>query len=249
MLRIFICEDNAIQRGQIEKIINNYVLMEDLDMEIAVSSQSPDDIITYLLEHTGISGLYFLDMDLGCEMDGIALAEKIRMNDPRGFIVFVTVHAETLPLTFEHKVEALDFVTKDNFLIAERICSCVQDAYLKYSGKNSELLDNFVFKVNRNVISVKRNSILYFMASQNAPHKITIYTDGEMHSFYGKISELEDTLGDIFFRCHQSFIINLRRVKRIDEPKKLVYLDDGSTCCISNRHLRKLVDAVQVSIK
>lgn len=240
MLRVYICEDNDNQRAQLTQIIENCIAKNKLDMMVVVSTPSPDSVLLFLENNEGVSGLYFLDMDLNCDTDGIALAEKIRKYDPRGFIVFVTAHAETLNLTFKHKVEALDFIVKDDFRVSERVCECLQDASIKYKGKNKESKDYFVLKSNQRIIPLKYDEILYFESSQGAAHKIIVYTDGGIYSFYGKIRELEKNLGGNFFRCHKSYIINLMRVSEIDTDSKKVYFDSSASCCVSTRLLTKL---------
>lgn len=244
MLQVFICEDDDVQRKRIGRIICNYITIEDLDMKVVVSSQSPNDIVSFLEKNEENSGLYFLDMDLNCETDGIRLAERIRKHDPRGFIVFITAYAETLPLTFKHKVEALDFITKDDLKISDRICECIRDAYIKHAGKNSELQDNFVFKSNQNIISLNRKKILYFEAAQEIPHKVRVYADSSTYTFYGTMNELEKNLNDGFFRCHKSFIVNVRRIKGIDTAQKTVLFDNGAFCYVSARNLKKLVSMI-----
>lgn len=71
MVPIFICEDDAIQRHRLEDIIKKYVMIEDYDMEIVLSTDSPNDLLQYVDEHRDVRGLYFLDIDLGQEMNGV----------------------------------------------------------------------------------------------------------------------------------------------------------------------------------
>ena len=57
MLNIFICEDNLIQRTKLEMLINNYLLMEDLDMHIALSTANPDELLEYVTLHPQNQGI------------------------------------------------------------------------------------------------------------------------------------------------------------------------------------------------
>lgn len=109
MLPIYICEDNSVQLSYFEKIINNYLLMEELDMEIVCATTSPEEILKVQSRFHGI-GLYFLDIELNSDMDGFGLAEEIRKKDPRGYIVFITTHSELSYLSFERHVEAMDYI-------------------------------------------------------------------------------------------------------------------------------------------
>ena len=58
MLKIYICEDIDIQRENLRKTIENIILMEELDMEIACVSDKPRDIID-TVQNTKEVGIYF----------------------------------------------------------------------------------------------------------------------------------------------------------------------------------------------
>lgn len=121
MLKVFICEDNNLQRDKIKSTVENTIIIENLDMKVALSTGKTQDIIDYLENNKG-SGLYFIDIDLNSDMNGIQLAERIRQYDPRGFIVFVTTHGEMSYLTFIYKIEVMDYIIKDDYSnVGERI--------------------------------------------------------------------------------------------------------------------------------
>ena len=64
MINIFICEDNLIQRTKLETIIQNFLLMEDLEMQIVLSTANPDEILAHLQRHPQSKSIFFLDIDL-----------------------------------------------------------------------------------------------------------------------------------------------------------------------------------------
>ena len=103
MLKIYICEDIEAERDKMQKVIENIVLMEDLDMELSCVSEDPHKILKEVKETEEV-GIYFLDIALGADMTGLALAQEIRKYDPRGFIIFVTTHSEMSYLTFIYKI-------------------------------------------------------------------------------------------------------------------------------------------------
>ncbi len=128
MLNIMICEDNIEQLIKIKRYIKDIIMIENFDMEIVLATSKPEDIISHLKKNK-ISGLYFLDVDLNSNINGIKLAEIIREYDPRGFIVFVTTHAEMSYLTFIYKVEAMDYIIKDTIEnVKQRIHECILNA-------------------------------------------------------------------------------------------------------------------------
>ena len=48
MLNVFICEDNTIERNKFEKIIKDIIMIENLDMDVSLSTGNPEDILSYL---------------------------------------------------------------------------------------------------------------------------------------------------------------------------------------------------------
>lgn len=240
MLKIFICEDNNDQRNKFTKLINDIILIEDFDMEVALSTINPTEIIAYL-KNNEISGLYFLDVDLKCDMNGINLAEQIREYDPRGFIVFVTTHAEMSYLTFLYKVEAMDYIIKDNYNnIKERIHQCILNANTKYTSKATDNKKIFSIKSHDKIITIEFNKILFFETS-NVIHKIVIHAEDRQVEFYAKMKDIEDKLDSRFCRCHRSYIVNKENIKEIDKTNRIIYMINNEECLVSTRGMKLLL--------
>lgn len=240
MLKIFICEDNKPQKEKFRDIINNIILIENYDMSIELVTENPYEVLDNIKTRT-VSGLYFLDVDLNSDINGIQLAEQIRKYDPRGFIVFITTHAEMSYLTFIYKVEAMNYIIKDNFKnIAERIGDCMRDAHSKYKTKSAELQRVFSIKVNDKIINVDFNDIIFFETSSTI-HKVILNCTNRQVEFYSNMKDIEAVLDERFCRCHTSFIINRDKVKEIDKKNRIVYMVTGDECIASMRGIRKLL--------
>lgn len=241
MLKVFVCEDTSEQREKITKIIKDIIMIEDFDMEVALSTSDPHEVIKHISENDG-TGLYFLDVDLKSNINGINLATEIRKYDPRGFIVFVTTHAEMSYLTFIYKVEAMDYIIKDNYAnIKERVHQCILDANTKYSAKATDLQKNFTMKVDDKVINVEFNKILFFETS-NVIHKVIIHAVNRQIEFYAKMKDIEDKLDERFYRCHRSYLVNKDNIKEIDVKNRIAYMTNGEECLISTRLIKGLME-------
>ena len=136
MLRIFICDDNATQLADITTLIDSCIKKNSLDMAITISTQYPSEIIAVLPLQKEI-GLYFLDIDLKCEIDAYMLAALIRKQDPRAFIVIVTGDKDSQSLIFKYAVEAMDYIIKDSPDFKERIEACIKNANDRYATKTT----------------------------------------------------------------------------------------------------------------
>lgn len=239
MLKVFICEDNKEQRERFSKIVQDVLLIENYDIELGLVTSDPNELINYI-DNNDLSGLYFLDIDLKSEINGIELATKIRKYDPRGFIVFITTHAEMSYLTFIYKVEAMDYIIKDNYNnIRERIQQCIADAHTKYSAKSTELQKIFTIKSDDKIVNIEYRKILFFETSPTI-HKVIVHAVDRQIEFYAKMKEIEEKLDDRFYRCHKSFIVNKDNIKEIDVNNRCIYMINGEQCLISTRLMKGL---------
>jgi len=239
---VFICEDNEPQRLKITECIEKYIMIEDLNMEIVLSTHDPDILLSHLKRNSNV-GLYFLDVDLRHNLNGIQLAEAIRKYDPRGFIVFITTHGEMLPMTFKYKVEAMDFIVKDDIGgIESKIVACIKNAFSKFTARSTTLQANYVFKIaEQKVISVPYDKILYIETSSQSPRKVILYTTESMFEYYGKLDDIQKQLDERFYRCHKSFIVNVQAVECIDKKEHVVYLKGGYKCFVATRRIKTLL--------
>lgn len=240
MIKVFICEDNKRQREKFTETIENSIIIENFDMEVALSTENPDDIIIYL-KNNNVSGLYFLDVDLKSNINGIKLAELIREYDPRGFIVFVTTHAEMSYLTFIYKVEAMDYIIKDNYQnVNARIHQCIINANKKYTSKTTAIQKNFNIKAKDKIINVEYDKILFFETS-TIIHKVILHAIDRQIEFYSNMKNIEENLDDRFYRCHRSFLVNKDNIKEIDISNKIIKMINDETCQASTRLIKGLL--------
>lgn len=239
MLKVYICEDIKVQREKIAKVVENVILMEDLDMEIGAVTDNPMEILEHVKnsEHVGI---YFLDIDLNASLNGLGLAKELRKYDPRGFIVFVTTHSEMSYMTFIYKLEAMDFILKDNENeIQKRVYQCILKANQRFSSQNNNLQANFTLKTNGKMITVDYDEILFFETSANI-HKVILHAKNRVVEFNGKMKEVEEQLDERFYRCHRSFIVNRDNIKEVDMLERVIYMINGESCLVSSRMMKGL---------
>lgn len=138
MISIIICEDDWRQRQMLETYVKNYIMMESLDMELVFSTGNPLEVLEFVKSQSRIIGLYFLDVDLQHEMSGLTLAAKIRDYDNLGKIVLSNTWG-TVYLTFTYKVEALDYIIKDNKEhLQQKICENIQLAHERITSERGD---------------------------------------------------------------------------------------------------------------
>lgn len=239
MLNIFVCEDDPMQRKNVVQIIKNTVLIEELDMRLILDTPNPYELLE-AVKTSQNTGIYFLDIDLKCDMNGMKLAQQIRMFDPRCFIIFVTSHSELSYMTFQYRVEAMDFVLKDNPAEAKvKIRECLLNASERYALQSNKTHKVYTIKIGERKISVDYNDILFFETSSNI-HKVILHAKDRQIEFSGSIKELEKALGDNFVRCHRSFLVNRNNIKETDTKNRIIYFANGETCLMSLRMMKEV---------
>ncbi len=239
MLDIFVCEDNVIQRQAIVQTIQNTVLIEELDMQLVLDTGDPYALLEILKTNLN-TGIYFLDIDLGSDINGMKLAQQIRLYDPRGFIIFITAHSELSFMTFQYRVEAMDFVLKDTPAEAQvKIRECLLNAMERYTLQTNKTHKVYTIESGERKISIDYDDILFFETSSNI-HKVILHAKERQIEFFSTIKELANDLGNDFVRCHRSFLVNKKSIKEVDTKNRIIYFTNGETCLMSTRMMKGL---------
>ncbi len=238
MLNILVCEDNDVQRQAIVQIIQNTVLIEELDMQLVMETGNPYKLLDEI-RNSQNTGVYFLDIDLNSDMNGMKLAQQIRLFDPRGFIIFITAHSELSFMTFQYRVEAMDFVLKDNPAeLKVKIRECLLNAMERYTLQTNKTHKVYMIDVGGRKISVDYDEIFFFETSSNI-HKVILHAKDRQIEFSGTIKELANALDDNFVRCHRSFLVNKSNIKEVDAKNRIIHFTNGETCLMSTRMMKQ----------
>lgn len=245
MLDVFICEDQESQRRKLESMIERYILIEELEMKLTLSTDDPMELLQYLEEHPTTVGVYFLDVDLGAEINGIQLGSKIRNLCVDGKIIFITTHSELLPLTFKYKVEAMDYILKDKPKeIQIRVQEALDQAQRHYTSENKISDQRIRIEVGNQVRLFDPDEVLFFETSSNS-HKLILHLINGSLEFYGKLTEVEE-LSDAFLRVHRSFVVNQKNITHIDRKNHLISFINGEHCLVSTRKIKPLERALKM---
>lgn len=243
MINIAICEDNFKQRDYINSIIENYIIRENLNMKIALSTDKSADIINFAKDHEE-RAIYFLDIHLVNDMSGVELGRHVRTIDPSAFIIFVTTYAEVSSLVFEYRVAAMDYILKDDKTkMKTRIEDCLKEASDLYFNE-SRFNRIITVKTSHKILNLRVEDILFLETSEKA-HKIRVHEMNSQKEFYATLKEIEEQLGSDFYRCHKSFIVNVRKIKEINKTLGCAIMANGEQCYISNKYFKGLVECLQ----
>lgn len=237
MLDIFVCEDNDAQRRMVVQMIQNTVLIEELHMQLVLDTADPYELLETVRDSQN-TGVYFLDIDLNTDINGMKLAQQIRLFDPRGFIIFITAHSELSYMTFQYRVEAMDFVLKDNPAeVKVKVRECLLNAMDRHTLQTNKTHQTYTIEAGGRKISIDYDEILFFETSSNI-HKVILHAKDRQIEFSGTLKVLANTLGGAFVRCHRSFLVNKNNIKEVDAKNRIIYFANGETCLLSTRMMK-----------
>ena len=243
MLNILICEDDIKQRAYLEAVVNKYI--SGYDMALVLSTGSPKKILDYLKNNPNVQKLYFLDIDLQHEINGIALATRIKEVDISAKIVFITVHAALSYLVFTYKIEALDYIVKDSDDIVKRVGECISIAYKRNEKMNIGERECFQVKTGDQIWTIPHNDIMFFETHLASAHKMILHTADTQIEFRAPMNKVANISPD-FYRCHKSFVVNINNIKRVDKSTKEIEMVNGEIAFTTVRKIPKLLDLIGI---
>ncbi len=244
MLPVYICEDEEKIRNAERAWLEKQILIEGLDMEIALCTGSPEELLEYLSGQQK-QGIYFLDVELkGASMDGFRLGQEIRKKDARGFLVYVTAFQDLAFETFRYHLEALDYICKKNpEKMYAGLSHCLKVIAERVSREQGEQQEYFTVRTLDVVRHIPLEEILYF-ATAGRTHRIELHARRERLDFIGSIQELEKKLAPKFVRVHRAYLVRGDEIDRVNLKTREVILKNGERCPFSRNMKQRLLDSV-----
>ena len=244
MNNIILCEDNIHERKQLISILNSEI--EKFDCKISLSTGNPHDVIRHIDNRTS-SFIYFLDVDLNSDLNGFELAKLIRTYDPNGYIIFLTGHAELTLLTFQYKVQALDYIIKGDInILKTKVSDCLIAVHNNLTAANTKVDNTISIDVGNNILFLDYKDILFFETA-GTEHKISVHTHNGQSEFYGTLKNIEKTVSSDFYKTHRSYLVNTKKIKSINKSKMVIEMINEEICYVSLRYLKGLLKNVYIN--
>lgn len=234
MIPVYICDDELPIRKSLEQIVRNQILILDSDMGPVRALEDPEKLLE-VQKQDSVPAIYFLDIDFPGKMSGLELAQKLRQYDPRGFIVFITAHNDLAFETFRLRLEALDYIVKgDHTAMTGRVQSCLESIRERMEAQRPGQGSYCTVKILDTVRHIPMDSILYLEAV-GLRHTLQMHLDNELLEFNSSLEHLAQQLGEGFWRCHRSFLVNRSRIRAVHLKEQTVEMDNGDICLLSRK--------------
>ncbi|MGL5753461.1 MAG: LytR/AlgR family response regulator transcription factor [Paraclostridium sp.] len=193
------CDDELLHREILKKFLCT-ALDEDFVEYNLIEYCSGEE----LLEKYNKIDILFLDIQMN-ELSGMDVARKIREFDNNVEIIFTTSIVQHVFKAYE--VRAYRYLVKpiDYEEFKNEVKLCISD----YLEKNSAVL----IDSNKTTLVLPIGDILY---AEVRKKEVTIYTETKTYTIETSMKSIEKKLlNHNFFRCHHSYLVNLKKINEI----------------------------------
>lgn len=220
---IAIIDDELIQREYLFTILNSWKSSNELNIKMFNNAEA------FLFDYEENKDYDILLLDIEMEkLNGIELAQKIRRDNEKVQIIFVTGFSDYISLGYD--VSALHYLIKP--VSTDKLHHVLNKAINILSKKEQ----NIIIKVDGQNIIIKLNDIIYI---ESLGHYININTiKKEEFVIKNGINKFMKELNENFVIPHRSYIVNLKYVKII--TKNSIILDNDKEIPISKNNFEQL---------
>ncbi len=227
MIRIAICDDEKHMSDHIRAMASDFFRKKNREIQLRTFLSGEE-----LLNYDGQMDILFLDIQMN-GMDGLETARKLRAGKFRGFLIFITVLKEMVFQSFE--VQAYDYLVKP--VDEKQFRKTMERLYVSVQNTSE---DSLLVQQGYERRIVPKDEIVF---CEVIDRKIYLnLASGEVVDYYERIENLETKLGSHFFRCHRSYLINLKHLKGYKNGT--AYMDNHKEIPVSRLRSREFSGVV-----
>ncbi len=218
MLSIAVCDDEVIECCNMAKRIKD--ILEDMKIPCIIRQFRSGGELLQALESFDI---VFLDIIMQ-DLDGMKTAQIFREKAFDKILIFISSSREYVFDAYD--VEAFQYLLKpvDN----RKLKRVLQKAVLKTEKRSQEFI---IVSRERQKKKLFLDDIYYFEIKGRV---VDVHGTEGVFTYYEQIGELENKLRDKgFFRCHKSYLINLKYVDVYNRQEAI--LENGEGIVIAKR--------------
>lgn len=215
-MRLAICDDDRAFLKELEQRLTGYPFVGQVD-----PYTRPEELLRELGEKERFDAV-LMDIDLGDGRSGIEYARRLYREAPHLPVIYVTGYNDRY---------AQRILLEETNLVGYLTKPVEEWLLLRYLNKVLDLqtaATKVVFHQKGLLLSLAADQIVY-LESRN--HVTVIRTPEASYTVYEKLSDIIQRLPEGFVRCHKSYAVNMRYIRRLETGK--LQLDNGLVLRIS----------------
>ena len=217
-IKIAVCDDEHHQTEYIKSLVNKWADGKNIGLTVDMFESAENFKSAW--SESKIFDILLLDIEMGGQ-NGVELARNLRKTDEKLVIIFITGFADYVSEGYD--VSALHYLMKP---VKEDKFYEVLDKALTSLRKTSRTI---LFPKTGGDVKIKADDIIY---AEVLSHTVMLYlADGTSEEFIMRISDMEKLLGKGFFKCHRSYVVSMKYVRRVTKTEMI--LEDGQKIPLS----------------
>lgn len=229
MLNFVLCDDNPSILNKLSKMLEAIFIENNIDACIKLESSSAEEVIDYVSKNN-IDAI-ILDINLNSKITGCDIADLLRKEDKKVYIIFTTGHLEYALIAYKYKT--FDYLPKP--ITKERL----KETILRLVDDMQNVPSKFI-KINSKTI-INENEINYI---KKDGMKIVFCANNRKYETYSSFNKLNSCLPDNFIRCHKSYVANINNISDINSNKNIVLFSNNDQCSIGDKYKNNFLEGL-----
>lgn len=223
-MNIAVVDDESVIREQVE----NFIRKQCPDCSLRTYSAGEE-----LLSDGRRFDIIFLDIRME-GAGGIETARELRRRQEESVLIFITGMKDYVFEAFD--VSAFHYLLKP---LKEQKFREVLDRAVREAGKLKRQRRRQLFvRTKGRSLTIDQDDILYI---ESKAKKAEIHTVKETLEIYAAMSELEEQLGENFYRCHRGYLVNMAYI--VEYGADSISLAGGGTVYLTRKKHSEFVKA------
>lgn len=233
MIKIAVCDDEIIFAEKLKKIIEKYCARKQIPFQIDIYQSGKE----FIADNIKMMEYRIVFLDINMEgLDGLEAARELRKLCRETFVIFVTAF---INYTLEgYKVDAIRYLLKTDGNFEYSVYESLDAVFQKMQYKPS--IKEFAFQEGTRKVSLEK--IIYIESNL---HKLTFYLVEKgivQYTMYETLNHIAGMFSGDFVRIHQSYLVNLRFVRKITGNNLL--LSDNQTLPVARSKRKEVCQKV-----
>ena len=223
MIEIAVCDDEEI----IIERITDLIKKQNTDCHIE-SFQAGNELLAAKRRFD----LIFLDIQMD-GINGIETAKAVREYDRKAVIIFVTAVKEYVFEAFD--VGAFHYLLKP--IGEEKFAEVFENAVREVRERQIQKETPTLFIKTKNKSYTFNQSEIIFIESMS--RKAAIHTAKNTLEVYAVMNELQQELGNSFYRCHRGYLVNMDHIAEYSSD--MIEMDNGERVYLAKEKYQEFV--------
>lgn len=224
MVNVLILEDEKYTREFIKKLVSESPLVDQV-----FATASGQEAISIVQKESISIGLFDIELEEDETLNGLDVAKSIHIINPYMNMIFITGYAKYAIDSFS--VHPHDYILKP--INRKKLTETIHELASK---EMKEQQQKIIVRSKNESIFIAFKDILFVEKDTN---NVLINTKDNKYITNSTLGEIEATFPNYFLRVHKSYIINIRKIKKLVEVGNRSYeihFVDSNKCAYMSRY-------------